>query len=58
MVKTKQDIEEKIKELDVDRLYYIEKRDKAKFCSVDAEVSHNLVVIKAMQMQILEWCLK
>lgn len=57
-MKTKQEIEEKIKELDVERLSYIEERDKAKFCSVDAEVSHNIVVIKAMQKQILELCLK
>ena len=57
-MKTKQEIEKKIKELDKERLEFIEQRDKAKLCSIDAEISHNLVVIKAMQMQILEWCLK
>lgn len=57
-MKTKQEIEQKIKELDKERLEFIEQRDKAKLCSIEAEVSHNLVVIKAMQMQILEWRLK
>ena len=57
-MKSKQEIEQKIKELDKERLEFIEQRDKAKFCSIDAEISHNLVVIKAMQMQILEWCLE
>lgn len=57
-MKTKQEIEQKIKELDKERLEFIEQRDKAKLCSIEAEISHNLVVIKAMQMQILEWCLK
>ena len=57
-MKTKQQIEKKLKELDVERLAFIEQRNKAKFCSIEAEISHNLVVIKAMQMQILEWCLK
>lgn len=57
-MKSKEQIESKIKELDAERLKYIEQRDKAKFTSIDAEVSHNLVVIKAMQMQILEWCLE
>ena len=57
-MKTKQEIEQKIKELDKERLDFIEQRDKAKLCSIEAEISHNLVVIKAMQMQILEWCLK
>ena len=57
-MRTKQEIEQKIKELDKERLEFIKQRDKAKFCSIDAEINHNLVVIKAMQMQILEWCLK
>lgn len=57
-MKTKQEIEQKIKELDKERLEFIEHRNKAKLCSIEAEISHNLVVIKAMQMQILEWCLK
>lgn len=57
-MKNKQEIEQKIKELDKERLDFIEQRDKAKLCSIEAEISHNLVVIKAMQMQILEWCLK
>lgn len=57
-MKTKQEIEQKIKELDKERLEFIEQRNKAKLCSIEAEISHNLVVIKAMQMQILEWCLK
>lgn len=57
-MKNKQEIEQKIKELDKERLDFIEQRDKAKLCSIEAEVSHNLVVIKAMQMQILEWCLE
>ena len=57
-MKSKEEIEQKIKELNKERLKFIEQRDKAKLCSIDAEISHNLVVIKAMQMQILEWCLK
>ena len=57
-MKSKQEIEQKIKELDKERLDFIEQRNKAKPCSIDAEISHNLVVIKAMQMQILEWCLE
>lgn len=57
-MRTKQEIEQKIKELDKERLEFIEQRDKAEFCSIDAQINHNLVVIKAMQMQILEWCLK
>lgn len=57
-MKSKEQIESKIKELDTERLKYIEQRDKAKLTSIESEVSHNLVVIKAMQMQILEWCLE
>ena len=57
-MKTKQEIEKKIKELDKERLDFIKQRDEARPCSIDAEISHNLVVIKAMQMQILEWVLK
>lgn len=57
-MKSREQIESKIKELDSERLKYIEQRDKAKFTSIEAEISHNLVVIKAMQMQILEWCLE
>ena len=57
-MKSKREIEQKIKELDRERLEFIEQRDKAKLCSIKAEISHNLVVIKAMQMQILEWCLE
>ena len=57
-MKSKQEIEKKLKELDKERLDFIEQRNKAKSCSIDAEISHNLVIIKAMQMQILEWCLE
>lgn len=57
-MKSKEQIESKIKELDKERLDYISQRDKAKFTSIEAEVAHNLVVIKAMQMRILEWCLE
>lgn len=57
-MKNKQEIEQKIKELNKERLDFIKQRDEAKMCSIEAEVSHNLVVIKAMQMQILEWCLE
>ncbi len=57
-MKNKQEIKLKIKELDKERLDLIEQRDKAKMLSIEAEVSHNLVVIKVMQMQILEWCLE
>ena len=57
-MKSKQEIEQKIKELDKERLEFIEQRDRAKLCSIESEISHNLVVIKAMQMDILEWCLK
>lgn len=57
-MKSKHEIEKKIKELDQERLEFIEQRDRAKLCSIEAEISHNLVVIKAMQMNILEWCLE
>lgn len=57
-MKTKQEIEQKIKELDKERLEFIEQRDRAKPCSIESEISHNLVVVKAMQKDILEWCLK
>lgn len=57
-MKSKQEIEQKIKELDKERLDFIKKRNNAKPCSIDAEISHNLVVIKVMQIKILEWCLK
>ena len=57
-MKSKEQIESKIKKLDKERLDYISQRDIAKFTSIEAEIAHNLVVIKAMQMQILEWCLE
>lgn len=57
-MKSKQEIKQKIKELDKERLDFIKQRNNAKPYSIDAEISHNLVVIKAMQIQILEWCLE
>lgn len=57
-MKSKEQIESKIRGLNAERLKYIEQKGKAKFTSIEAELYHNLVVIKTMQMQILEWCLE
>lgn len=56
-MKNKQQILDKIKELDVNRLKAIKERDEFNIESTSAAVASNLVLIYAFQQQILEWVL-
>lgn len=57
-MKTKQQILDKIKELDEKRLKSIKERDEFNIESTSAAVASNLVLIYAFQQQILEWALE
>lgn len=56
-MKNKQQILDKIKELDAKRLKAIKERDELNIESTSAAVASNLVLIYAFQKQILEWVL-
>lgn len=56
-MKNKQQILDKIKELDANRLKAIKERDEFNIESTSAAVASNLVLIYAFQQQILEWVL-
>lgn len=55
-MKTKQEIELKIKELDEKRIKAIHQRDTA-VNELNHNVGHNLVVTYVMQQEILNWVL-
>ena len=57
-MKTKKQILDKIRELDLKRLKAIRERDEFNIESTSAAVASNLVLIYAFQQQILEWALE